>query len=314
MAQMAQDQQIQAKRALDAINRYTTGALGTNDQILKRALDASRGSMHAYFQELIKEMGVAQAAMANADQQNQANAPGAGTGKGTTPIASKDHEKMMIQALEYAGVQPNTANLNALNTIITNESGWNPNAINLTDSNAKAGHPSQGLMQTIPGTFNAYRSPSLSSSITDPLANMVAGINYAMHTYGSLLNVPGVVSTGQGHPYIGYATGVLATSPTRALIGEAGPEAVLPLNNQGVDFLLNLAKQLNSDGWSARNSNRYASKLEPTISTTHVDSSTNFTGPVTVQAQDPNAMANALKNKARMAALTRPDLTTGVLT
>ena len=30
------------------------------------------------------------------------------------------------------------------------ESGGNPNAINLTDSNAQAGHPSQGLLQTIP--------------------------------------------------------------------------------------------------------------------------------------------------------------------
>ena len=33
------------------------------------------------------------------------------------------------------------------------ESGGNPNAINNWDSNAKAGMPSQGLMQTIPGTF-----------------------------------------------------------------------------------------------------------------------------------------------------------------
>jgi hypothetical protein len=66
------------------------------------------------------------------------------------------------------------------------ESGGNPKAINLTDINARRGHPSQGLMQTIPGTFNAYAGPYRSRGITDPLANIYAGINYALHTYGSL--------------------------------------------------------------------------------------------------------------------------------
>lgn len=46
------------------------------------------------------------------------------------------------------------------------ESGGNPNAINNWDSNAKAGHPSQGLMQTIPGTFAAYAEPYLARGIT----------------------------------------------------------------------------------------------------------------------------------------------------
>lgn len=66
------------------------------------------------------------------------------------------------------------------------ESGGNPNAINNWDSNAKAGHPSQGLMQTIPGTFAAYAGPYLARGITDPLANIYAGVNYALHRYGSL--------------------------------------------------------------------------------------------------------------------------------
>lgn len=66
------------------------------------------------------------------------------------------------------------------------ESGGNPNAINNWDSNAKAGHPSQGLMQTIPGTFNAYAGPYRSLGITNPLANIYAGMNYALHRYGSL--------------------------------------------------------------------------------------------------------------------------------
>nr|WP_250634884.1 transglycosylase SLT domain-containing protein [Bacillus subtilis] len=39
------------------------------------------------------------------------------------------------------------------------ESGGNPNVVNRWDSNWKAGHPSQGLMQFIPSTFNANKEP-----------------------------------------------------------------------------------------------------------------------------------------------------------
>jgi SLT domain-containing protein len=54
------------------------------------------------------------------------------------------------------------------------------------NSNARAGHPSRGLMQTIPATFAAYAGPYRSRGIYDPLANIYAGANYAIHTYGSL--------------------------------------------------------------------------------------------------------------------------------
>lgn len=105
---------------------------------------------------------------------------------GTIPTAQ--HKSLIDQALAKAGVsQSQWATWEAgLNTLITRESGWNPSAINLTDSNAKAGHPSQGLMQTIPSTFAAY---SLGGSITDPLSNIVAGIRYIMATYGGIGNV-----------------------------------------------------------------------------------------------------------------------------
>lgn len=76
-----------------------------------------------------------------------------------------------------------------LSVLIGRESGGNPNAINLTDSNAAAGHPSQGLMQTIPGTFTAYHQAGTSWNITDPVANISAGINYIKARYGSIFNV-----------------------------------------------------------------------------------------------------------------------------
>jgi hypothetical protein len=76
-----------------------------------------------------------------------------------------------------------------LSVLIGRESGGNPNAINLTDSNAAAGHPSQGLMQTIPGTFNAYHQAGTSFNINDPVANIAAGINYIKARYGSIFSV-----------------------------------------------------------------------------------------------------------------------------
>lgn len=75
-----------------------------------------------------------------------------------------------------------------------------------SDSNAAAGDPSRGLLQVIGSTFAAYRNPSLSPNIYDPLANIYAGLNYAIHRYGN----PGWLSVlGQGH---GYAAGGLVGS------------------------------------------------------------------------------------------------------
>lgn len=64
------------------------------------------------------------------------------------------------------------------------ESGGNPNIVNNWDSNAKAGHPSQGLMQTIPSTFAANAGKYANRGIFDPLANIYAGLNYAGRRYG----------------------------------------------------------------------------------------------------------------------------------
>ncbi|MFW6694989.1 transglycosylase SLT domain-containing protein [Streptomyces sp. MAR4 CNX-425] len=74
---------------------------------------------------------------------------------------------------------------------IMRESSGNPNAINNWDSNAAAGIPSQGLLQVIPPTFAAYHVAGTSTTITDPVANIVAACNYAADRYGSIDNVYG---------------------------------------------------------------------------------------------------------------------------
>jgi tape measure domain-containing protein len=122
--------------------------------------------------------------------------------------------------------------LGPLSTLVKKESGGNPNAINLWDSNAKAGHPSKGLFQTIDSTFNAYAMKGL-GGIYNPIANAVAGIRYIMSRYGSVFNVPGIKSMMSGGKYKGYAIGTGYSSEGWAMVGENGPELMnLPRGSQ----------------------------------------------------------------------------------
>jgi SLT domain-containing protein len=76
-----------------------------------------------------------------------------------------------------------------MNVLIERESSWNANIVNTWDSNAKAGHPSGGLTQTIIGTFESNRNHSLPDNMFDPVANIAASINYIRHTYGDISRV-----------------------------------------------------------------------------------------------------------------------------
>jgi hypothetical protein len=70
------------------------------------------------------------------------------------------------------------------------ESGGNPRAINLTDSNAAAGHPSKGLLQTIDSTFNAYKMKG-HDDIWNPIDNAIAAINYMEAVYHHIVGPSG---------------------------------------------------------------------------------------------------------------------------
>jgi hypothetical protein len=90
-----------------------------------------------------------------------------------------------------------------LEIVAQHESGGDPTAVNNWDSNAKAGHPSKGLMQTIDGTFNTYKLPG-HEDIYNPVDNAVAAIRYAIKRYGSLSNIPGIKTLSTTGKYIGY--------------------------------------------------------------------------------------------------------------
>jgi soluble lytic murein transglycosylase-like protein len=88
--------------------------------------------------------------------------------------------------------------------IVMKESGGNPRAINNWDSNARRGTPSQGLMQTIPSTYKHYVHPELKHRpITDPVANITAGVRYMIDNYGMKTLQAGGRTNSAGN-YVGY--------------------------------------------------------------------------------------------------------------
>lgn len=172
-----------------------------SDGYMQRVTSAAGAKMYALLKEKV-----------NAAKSLQAfvNVSGSGVTRWTSTVL----EALAMEGLS-AGLAPNV--LYQMQT----ESGGNPNAINLTDSNAAAGDPSRGLMQTIMSTFQAYHWPGTSNDIYNPLANIAAAINYARHVYGpNLANQYGGI--GSGH---GYGSGG-ATSAGWAMVGERGRELV----------------------------------------------------------------------------------------
>lgn len=89
-----------------------------------------------------------------------------------------------------------------IRNMIMHESGGNPRAINNWDSNAKAGTPSIGLMQTIGPTFNEYAIKG-HKNIYNPVDNIIAGLRYAIANYGKGMVRRGGRRDANGN-YIGY--------------------------------------------------------------------------------------------------------------
>ncbi|SFA55676.1 phage tail tape measure protein, TP901 family, core region [Parageobacillus thermantarcticus] len=134
---------------------------------------------------------------------------------------NKNVRAWIATAVRITGVP--TSWINPLVTIAMHESGGNPRAINLWDSNAKRGQASRGLMQTIPATFNAYKLPGL-DDIWNPIHNAVAAIRYIIDRYGTVFNVPGIRNLMRGLRYVGYAKGTNYHPGGWAMVGEEGEE------------------------------------------------------------------------------------------
>ena len=140
---------------------------GVVTHIAKGMVSTVTGQMSAWVDKLFEEMG-------------GMSIEGYNPSKGVSQWKST-----VIRALKMEG-QYSAANLSRTLMQMQTESGGNPKAINLWDSNAKKGIPSKGLMQVIDPTFKAYARPGFDKNIYDPLSNILASIRYATSRYGSL--------------------------------------------------------------------------------------------------------------------------------
>jgi broad specificity phosphatase PhoE len=160
---------------------------------------------------------------------------GGGGGRGRAANTAGGLNAWLTRALRITG-HYSAANLEALRGRAMQESDGDPKAINNTDSNAAAGHPSQGLLQTIPETFAQYREPGLRGGILNPVANAAAAINYMFDRYGHIVGPSstgyatggrkrGGASRGFAGWFAGGGSGRVS-GPTLIGVGESGPEDV----------------------------------------------------------------------------------------
>ncbi|MEQ7196842.1 tape measure protein [Enterococcus avium] len=183
---------------------------------------------------------------------------------------------LAIKALKMEG-QYSAGNLGSLLFQMQTESGGNPNAINLWDSNAAAGHPSKGLLQTIDSTFKAYARPGYDKNVYDPLSNILASIRYAVARYGSL---------GSAYRGVGYANGGEVDKPTLAWIGEDP--------NYAKEFIINPAKD--SADLLIQKAIAAREQYKPTPSAQGYSSNDNSTGRFVTQT-DLNQLINKINER-----------------
>ena len=146
----------------------------------KALVTTAKGAMSTWADKLIDEFGAK------------------GLGDYVASAGVEQWRSTVIRALKMEGLYT-AANVKRTLFQMQTESGGNPRAINLWDSNAKKGIPSKGLMQVIDPTFSAYARAGYRSNIYDPLSNILASVRYATSRYGTLAKAY------QGH---GYANGV----------------------------------------------------------------------------------------------------------
>jgi SLT domain-containing protein len=134
---------------------------------------------------------------------------------------------VILAALQMLG--QSSGWLGAVESRMGRESGGNPTIVNKWDSNWLAGTPSVGLMQVIGPTYAAYSGPFRGQGpfeygvSVSPLANIYAGLNYAIHRYGSLgvMTAPGGYDDGGWLPP-GVSVAVNGTGRPERVGGGAG--------------------------------------------------------------------------------------------
>jgi WXG100 family type VII secretion target len=206
----------QNTQATTAIATETTNQIGTKldaaNQEIQRAMGLVQKDVEGGYSS-VPPLGTAPQAMKSTGGLHASHHSGGGGGGGMGPSGGppvgqppgnvQQWIEEAIKELQAAGVNVTDADIKNIWAIIQHESGGNPHAINLWDSNAAAGHPSKGLMQCIDSTFQAHKLPG-HDDIYNPVDNIIAGVRYTIGRYGSIANTPGLQAMSHGGGYVGY--------------------------------------------------------------------------------------------------------------
>jgi hypothetical protein len=173
----------------------------------------------------------------------------------------------------------------ALYQLVQHESGFNNLAQNPTST-------AYGLFQFLDSTWGGVDGKKTS----DPWLQSVYGMRYIKNRYK---NPKHAWDFWQDNNW--YGEGAVFDGAQTIGVGESGPEAVIPLNDQGLGFMANvMARSVGMGSSPMAGGSTYNTKI---------DRSTNFTGPITVQAQNPEELLSKLQARQRVMALSRPALT-----
>jgi murein DD-endopeptidase MepM/ murein hydrolase activator NlpD len=183
----------------------------------------------------------------------------------------------------------------ALYQLWQHESGWRAVADNPTSE-------AYGIPQSNPGSKMATAGRDWA---TNPATQIKWGLKYIKDRYKTPSSAWSFWQAQS--PDHWYGDGAVFNGPQTIGVGERGPEAVIPLNDRGGEFLTKAMMGADARGIGLGSSPVTRGSLN--VYNTKVDRSTNFTGPITVQANNPNELLNQLQARQRVMALSRPSLT-----
>lgn len=171
-------------------------------------------------------------------------------------------ESLIKRAASKMHVSVSAGDIAHILNVIQHESGGNARAINLWDSNAKAGHPSKGILQFVDGTFLHYAMPG-HHDIWKPFDQLLAMFNDT--TWRSDLTLGGWGPSGGRR----YANGGWADRPS--IFGEVDGEpeiAINPARSTADNHIIEAIKAR-----AARNPNGMSAKLNRIIQAGRYDGS-----------------------------------------
>lgn len=138
----------------------------------------------------------------------------------------------VVRALKANGFAATDSQVAAWMKVIKRESNGDPSVINTWDPNAKAGHPSKGLVQTIQPTFDAYKFRGHNNPLNG-YDDLLAGIHYMKAKYGSGSSAFSTVSGPMG-----YDSGGRVMKKQLAWLAENNPEYVVNPERDSADNLI----------------------------------------------------------------------------